>query len=71
VILHIHGGGFVAMSSQSHEGYLWKFVNKISCVLFSIDYPLAPKAKYSEIIDCVFKGYLFIYSFLKNIIQIK
>lgn len=70
VVIHIHGGGFVAMSSESHEMYLRKFVKESKCVVFSIDYPLAPKAKFKQIVDSVFKSYLFIYSFLKNIIKV-
>lgn len=42
VIFHVHGGGFIAMSSSSHEIYLRKFVKRTECVVFSVDYPLAP-----------------------------
>ena len=34
------------MSSSSHEMYLRKFVKKTNSILFSVDYPLAPAAKY-------------------------
>jgi hormone-sensitive lipase len=43
VIVHIHGGGFLAMSSFSHQSYTWEWVNKLDIPLFSIDYRLAPE----------------------------
>ena len=60
VIIHIHGGGFITMSSSSHLSYLSKFVRKCDAVLFTIDYPLAPQFKYKTIIDCIFKAYMLI-----------
>lgn len=58
VIIHIHGGGFISMTSSSHLAYLTKFVKESGAVLFTIDYPLAPQNKYPVIIDCIFKAYL-------------
>lgn len=60
VILHIHGGGFIAMSSSSHQGYLRKFCNEVDALIFSIDYPLAPMSKFKEVIEIIFKAYLYI-----------
>ena len=43
LIIHIHGGAFVATSSFSHQVYtrIWANQNP-SSVIFSIDYRLAP-----------------------------
>lgn len=60
VIFHVHGGGFIAMSSSSHQSYLRKFVVETGAVLFSVDYPLAPFRKYRVILESVFKAYLFV-----------
>lgn len=60
IIIHIHGGGFITMSSGSHQSYLRKFVRENDVLLFSIDYPLAPKKKFKQIFDSILKGYLFI-----------
>jgi len=38
VIVHLHGGGFVAMSTCSHQMYSRKWVKQVKAPLFSIDY---------------------------------
>lgn len=52
LIIHIHGGGFIATSSFSHLGYLMQWANQIpNAAIFSIDYRLAPKNKFPDQID--------------------
>ena len=46
VIIHIHGGGFIAMSSITHLIHTREIAYKTSIPLFSIDYRLAPKYPY-------------------------
>ena len=46
VIIHIHGGGFIAMSSVTHLIHTREIAHKTSLPLFSIDYRLAPKHPY-------------------------
>ena len=60
VIIHIHGGGYIAMSSSSHQSYLRKFAKQIGAAVFSIDYPLAPSHKFVSIFESIVKGYLYI-----------
>jgi hormone-sensitive lipase len=48
LIIHCHGGGFVAQSSRSHEMYLRRWAQALKCPIFSIDYALAPEAPYPE-----------------------
>lgn len=60
VIIHIHGGGYIAMSSSSHQSYLRKFAKQTGAAVFSIDYPLAPSHKFVSIFESVVKGYLYI-----------
>ena len=60
VILHVHGGGFICMSSASHESYLTTIARKTRAPIFSIDYPLAPLNKALDITEAIFKAYLFI-----------
>ncbi|EME30415.1 hormone-sensitive lipase [Galdieria sulphuraria] len=47
LIVHIHGGGFIAQSSSSHSIYLkeWAVDLPNSCIV-SIDYKLSPEHKY-------------------------
>ena len=53
LIIHIHGGGFVAMSSSSHQNYTRIWANELGIPIFSIDYRLAPKWKFPcALVDC-------------------
>ncbi|GJQ10540.1 hypothetical protein GpartN1_g2331.t1 [Galdieria partita] len=47
LVVHIHGGGFIAQSSSSHAVYLkeWAVDLPNSCIV-SIDYKLSPEYKY-------------------------
>lgn len=57
LVIHIHGGGFVAMSSSSHESYLRKWSNKLEVPVISIDYRLAPENPYPKALDDVWQAY--------------
>ena len=47
VIIHIHGGGFIAMNSFSHQIYTRIWANDIAnSAIFMIDYRLAPASRY-------------------------
>ena len=43
LILHVHGGGFIAHSSKSHEIYLKPWCKELRVPIVSIDYSLAPE----------------------------
>lgn len=43
LILHAHGGGFIAQSSRAHEVYLRPWCNELQVPIVSIDYSLAPE----------------------------
>lgn len=43
LVIHCHGGGFVAQSSQSHETYLRHWAVALDVPILSIDYSLAPE----------------------------
>lgn len=68
IAIHIHGGGFIAMSSNYHEFYLRSFCNKLQIPFFAIDYRLAPLAKYPENLhDCI-RAYFWILEFCEKVI---
>ena len=68
IIIHIHGGGFMAMSSSYHETYLRLFANELERPLFSIDYRLAPQVKFPQPLhDCI-RGYLWIRQFVEEVV---
>jgi acetyl esterase/lipase len=71
IIVHIHGGGFVAQSSSSHKVYMTKWVNDLKRPLFSIDYRLADAdIHFPEPVNDVIKGYLWIINFLKHVVKV-
>lgn len=60
ILIHIHGGGFVAMSSSSHLTYLIKWANELKVPVFSIDYRLAPVVQYPILLNDVIRSYIWI-----------
>lgn len=60
LIIHIHGGGFIAMSSSSHENYTRKWANKLHVPVIGIDYSLSPKSPFPKALDDVYQAYLWI-----------
>ena len=63
IIIHIHGGNFVSMSSGSHQSYTRAWTRFLNIPVFSIDYRLAPDNKYPDPIDDVWQAYLWIVKF--------
>ncbi|XP_066257180.1 hormone-sensitive lipase isoform X3 [Euwallacea similis] len=57
LIIHCHGGGFVAQSSKSHEGYLRDWAKRLNVPILSIDYSLAPEAPFPRALEEVFYAY--------------
>jgi hormone-sensitive lipase len=53
LIIHVHGGGFVSMSSGSHQSYSRLWSNELNIPIFSIDYRLAPKDKFPAALNDV------------------
>lgn len=46
IFFHMHGGGFIAQTSKSHQSYLRQWSRNLGLPIFSIDYSLAPQAPY-------------------------
>ncbi|KAK6634055.1 hypothetical protein RUM44_004663 [Polyplax serrata] len=63
LILHCHGGGFVAQSSKSHEVYLREWACILDVPIVSVDYSLAPEAPFPRALEEVFYSYCWV---LKN-----
>mmetsp|Transcript_28093 Transcript_28093/g.27791 ORF Transcript_28093/g.27791 Transcript_28093/m.27791 type:complete len:420 (+) Transcript_28093:393-1652(+) len=57
LIFHIHGGGYISMSSASHQVYTRKWANILKIPVISIDYRLAPAHPYPEGLDDVWQAY--------------
>lgn len=68
IIIHIHGGGFMAMSSTYHETYLRLFANELERPVFSIDYRLAPQTQFpNPLHDCI-RGYFWVKQFVEEVV---
>ena len=71
IIIHIHGGGFVAMSPSSHEGYTRKWSKILEIPVFSIDYRLSPQFPFPNALDDVYQVYIWIIENAEEIFNIK
>uniref|UniRef100_UPI00398F0088 hormone-sensitive lipase n=1 Tax=Pristiophorus japonicus TaxID=55135 RepID=UPI00398F0088 len=57
LIVHFHGGGFVAQTSKSHEAYLKTWAQELDSPILSIDYSLAPEAPFPRALEECFFAY--------------
>uniref|UniRef100_A0A6I8NLY4 Hormone-sensitive lipase n=2 Tax=Ornithorhynchus anatinus TaxID=9258 RepID=A0A6I8NLY4_ORNAN len=57
LVVHIHGGGFVAQTSKSHEPYLKGWAQELGAPILSIDYSLAPEAPFPRALEECFFAY--------------
>ena len=55
--MHVHGGGFVAMSSSSHQTYTREWANSLEVPVFSVDYRLSPQSKFPCALNDVWQVY--------------
>lgn len=60
LVIHIHGGGFIAMSSFSHSTYTRQWAVDANVPIFSIDYRLAPEHPYPKALDDCWQAYYWI-----------
>ncbi|XP_077312729.1 hormone-sensitive lipase isoform X2 [Lithobates pipiens] len=57
LIVHFHGGGFVAQTSKSHEPYLKIWAQELEAPILSVDYSLAPEAPFPRALEECFYAY--------------
>jgi len=65
IILHVHGGGFIAMSSKSHQIYSRVLARDTKYAVFSVDYRLAPENKYPDALEDLWNVYIWLIEFGK------
>jgi len=51
VLLYIHGGAFTTCSKQTHRAVAALYASRAQCVVFNIDYRLAPRHRYPAAIE--------------------
>ena len=72
VVLHMHGGGFISMSSGGHLPYLQKWVlDNPNSVVFSVDYRLAPEHPYPAGLDDVWNVYTWIVNHARDEVDVE
>ncbi|KAI5630188.1 hormone-sensitive lipase [Silurus asotus] len=57
LLIHFHGGGFVAQTSRSHESYLKSWSKDLNVPILSVDYSLAPEAPFPRALEECFFAY--------------
>ncbi|KAM9851800.1 hormone-sensitive lipase [Aulostomus maculatus] len=57
LVIHFHGGGFVAQTSKSHEPYLKSWSQELGVPILSVDYSLAPEAPFPRALEECFYAY--------------
>jgi hypothetical protein len=66
ICIHIHGGGFVSMSSASHQAYTRVWASESGIPIFSIDYRLAPENPYPAALNDVWQAYYWIITYCRS-----
>ena len=56
-IIHVHGGGFISMSSNSHQIYSRILTRDTKIPIFSVDYRLSPKSKFPDALEDLWNVY--------------
>ena len=59
-MIHIHGGGFVALSSFSMQSHTRKWAIELGIPIFSIDYRLSPQSAFPDALDDCWYAYRFL-----------
>ncbi|XP_076611395.1 lipase, hormone-sensitive a [Chaetodon auriga] len=57
LLIHFHGGGFVAQTSKSHENYLRIWSKELNVPVLSVDYSLSPEAPFPRALEECFYAY--------------
>ncbi|XP_053718099.1 lipase, hormone-sensitive a isoform X1 [Synchiropus splendidus] len=57
LLIHFHGGGFVAQTSKSHENYLRSWSKELDVPVLSVDYSLSPEAPFPRALEECFYAY--------------
>ena len=58
IMFHVHGGGFVSQTSESHLDYLHQWATQLNIPILSIDYSLAPEAPFPRAVEEILYCYV-------------
>jgi acetyl esterase/lipase len=71
LIIFIHGGGFIGMSTHSHEIFLRDWVNRLNIPIIGLNYGLSPQHKYPYGLNDCYQGYRWIINHCEDVIGFK
>ena len=68
LLIFIHGGGFIGMSTHSHEIFLRDWSNKLNIPIIGINYGLSPEHKYPYGLNDCYQGYRWILNHCEDVL---
>jgi len=60
LIIHVHAGGFIAMTSRSHQNYIRLWATTTQTPILCVDYRLAPEFPFPAALDDVWQTYVWV-----------
>ena len=60
LIIHVHAGGFIAMTSRSHQNYIRLWAKRTNTPILCVDYRLAPEFPFPAALDDVWQTYMWV-----------
>lgn len=69
IIYHIHGGGFISMSSFIHQTYTRIWANNLNVPIISVDYGKAPEYPFPNGLHDCFEGYMWMLYCFRQIFE--
>ena len=68
LMIFIHGGGFIGMSTHSHESFLRDWVNRLNMPIIGLNYGLSPQHKYPYGLNDCYQGYRWIINHCEDVL---
>ena len=68
LMIFIHGGGFIGMSTHSHELFLRDWVNRLNMPIIGLNYGLSPQHKYPYGLNDCYQGYRWIINHCEDVL---
>ena len=68
LMIFIHGGGFIGMSTHSHEIFLRDWCNKLNIPIIGLNYGLSPEHKYPYGLNDCYQGYRWIINHCNDVL---
>ncbi|CAH8548755.1 unnamed protein product [Schistosoma rodhaini] len=60
ILFYVHGGGFIALTSQSQDNFLRIWAEQLNCPIIAVDYSLSPEAPYPRALEECYYAYCWI-----------